>query len=179
MVEGRYLMNAYKIQQAMSAFQSLSARLQEAPETDADGLALALQDATADVETLLRATIRAHLEADAMADATAERIKDLATRKQRYEARAETLKGVAFAVLDALGPDEKGKIRRVDPEFTASVSAGQPRCVVTDEKLIPLRFWKQTLTLEKAALNDEVLQGVVVPGAEISNSLPTLRVTRK
>jgi hypothetical protein len=172
--------SGYKLSQAMAAFQSLASRLEAAPDTDADGLALALQDAEADVYHMLRLVIRAHIEADAMAGATAERIKDLAARKARYEARAETLKGVAFAVLDALGPDVKGKTRFVDPEFTASVSAGQQRVIITNESAIPLRFQRQTYTVDKPALNAAVLKdGEIVPGCEVTNSLPSLSIRTK
>ncbi len=161
--------NGWKLEQAMSAFQSARERMRV--QSDDDTLAELMASET-DVRTLLVATIRAAMEADAMADAAKQRAEHLAERRKRYENRRDELRGVAFAVMDVL---EERKIEECD--FTVSIGKPRASLIVTDESEIPEEYWKIERKLDRAKLNDDVLKnGLVITGAMVANGIPTLTI---
>lgn len=90
---------------------------------------------------------------------------DLAIRRQRYEAREQSLRACAFSVMDTLC-----ETKITDPEFTATIRAGSQRPTVTDETLIPDQYKKTVVTIDKTAINAAVKEGVVIPGVELSSA---------
>jgi hypothetical protein len=160
--------SAWQLEQAMSCFQSLERNFN--PETDGE----ALDIAQGDVHVLLSRVIRAAVEADSFAAAVALRIGDMQERRQRYESRRDALRATAFAVMDAL---ELKKI--TDPEFTVTIRAGSQRPMITDESAIPDEYKKTVISVDKVAINQAVKDGVVIPGVELSNALPSLNIRTK
>ncbi len=161
--------NGWKLEQAMSAFQSARERMRV--QSDDDTLAELMASET-DVRTLLVATIRAAMESDAMADAAKQRMENLAERRKRYETRRDELRGVAFAVMDVL---EERKIEECD--FTASIGKPRAGLIVTDEAEIPDDYWKTERKLDRAKLSEDVLKnGLVITGAMVANGIPTLTI---
>jgi len=162
------ILSGWQIEQAMSVFQSLERNFN--PETDCE----ALEIAQTDVHTMLHRVIRAAMEAESMSEMCKARAADLAERKARYDRRAEQLRGVAFAVMDVLG---ESKI--VAPDFTVSIRSGSQRVIITDENAVPDEYKKTVVSVDKKAVNDAAKEGVVIPGVEWSNALPSLTIRSK
>lgn len=169
--------SAWQIEQAMSALMSgRAALLANDPDLAADEALLseALKPEATDVYELLNRVLRAAVDARTMAEAADVRVKDLTARRDRYAKRAETLRGTAFSVMDALG------LSRLElPDMTASIARGVPRPIVTNEEDIPDKYWRTTRSIDRVAVNDAIKQGVVIPGVEVTNVLPRLQVRTK
>jgi hypothetical protein len=162
----------WQIDQAMSCLVAL--RHREQISGDDDELSLLIDGAEQNVEALLRAVINAALENESTADAIKERIDLLKFRQDRYKRRADALRGTAFAMMDALGMTKFAM-----PEFTASIRAGSVRPVITDENEVPDEYKKTEVSIDKSAIADAVKNGVVIPGVELSNSMPSLTLKVK
>ena len=75
---------------------------------------------------------------------------------------------------------EAGLTKLEQPDFTASARAGSPALVVVSEQTIPEAYWlPQPPKLDRQGLLGELKRGVEIPGAEISNPKPVLRVRTK
>jgi len=124
-----------------------------------------------DAMEVLHRVLRASIAAKDMAEAADSRAIEIAARRDRYRRRAEALRGAAFAALDALG------IKKLElPDLTASVRAGQPVVVITDEAALPEVCIRVTREPDKALIAAALKGGREVPGAELSNSSPSLTV---
>lgn len=162
----------WQIDQAMSCLAAL--RHREQISGDDDELSLLIDGAEQNIEDILRAVINAALENASMEDAIKERMALLKFRQDRYKRRADALRGTAFAMMDALGLS-----KFTMPEFTASIRAGSVRPVVTDENEVPDEYKKTEIIIDKIAIADAVKNGVVIPGVELSNSMPSLTLKVK
>src|SRR3954467_8891577 len=98
----------FAIERAMSAAQQLIASLGDDAD---DALKLDMLEGETDVLEVVKRLVRAALDAEAMAEAAKARQVDLAVRRTRFEARAESVRETAKAMLDALGVN-----RLQDPE---------------------------------------------------------------
>ena len=157
--------SGFALQQAVATLQRALAE-----EPDEDGVLADAVEATEDVEELLNRVLRAAVEADMMADMAAERIKAMTERRDRYKARNETLRATAFAAMDAL------ELRKVElPDLTASIKQNPPRVVITDEEVLPDHCFRVTRSPDKTAIKEALSHGPV-PGAELSNSLPSIMI---
>ncbi len=157
--------SSYAIQTAVVTMQKALAG-----EHDEDGVFHDPQEATDDVEELLARVLRAAVEADAMRKMGIERMTALEERIERYAQRALNLRATAFAAMDALG---RKKVEL--PDLTASIRQNAPRLIITDETQIPLSLTKTTTVIDKAAVKAALANGPV-PGAELSNSLPSISI---
>jgi hypothetical protein len=171
---------AWQIEQAMSALMSgRAALLANDPDLaaiawDEAALSEALKPETDDVCALLHRILRASVQARAMADAADQLIDDMTARRDRYKRRAETMRGTVFSAMDALG------ILKIElPDITASIAKGKPAAIITDEAALPDEYWRTTRAVNKAAINDAIKNGVVIPGVKISNAIPSLHVRTK
>lgn len=171
--------SGFRIEQAMSTWQSTRARL---VADDADlardegALIELLGDAEGDVRDILARLLQATQHATAMAAAADDMVTTLKGRIDRYKRRVETFRGTMFAIMDALGE------RKIElPHGTLSISAGKPAAIITDETEIPDRFVTVTTTrkIDKVALLTALKDGEVIDGATLSNSLPTLTLRSK
>jgi hypothetical protein len=169
--------SAWQIEQAMSALMSgRAALLANDPDLAADEAAMsdALRAETDDVFTLLHRMLRASVAARSMADAAEEMAANITARRDRYKRRADALRSTVFAAMDALG------IPKIElPDLTASIARGKPAALITDEAALPDEYWRTTRAVNKAAINDAIKQGVVIPGVEMSNAIPSLQVRTK
>ena len=164
----------YQIEQAMSVLSSTAAMLREAdPEiaTDQKLLLDMLEGEGGDAMEVLDRVIRASIEANVFAKAAKERSDAIADRATRYKARADALRGCAFAALSAL---DISKLER--PDFTASIRAGQQSAFITDETLIPDGFMRVVKSPNKSAITEALKAGTDVSGAELRNGAPSLTV---
>jgi len=162
---------AYRLSQALAALHGGITSLRgEDGDLNIDVDAL-LPDEAADVETALLAVLRAAQMADAMADMAATMAANTKDRADRYKRRRDRLRGIAFAAMDAL---DKKRIEA--PDLTASIAKGKPSLLVTDENSIPDEYWRSVRSVDKTAVTEAIKQGVVVPGAEISNGMPSISI---
>ena len=169
--------SGYRVEQAMAAWASARARLLaedsglEGNEASLDEL---LGEAEGDVEDVLARLLRAARDARAMAEASAGLIEDMQARKARFARRNEAFRATAFAILDALGRN-----RFELPDLTASIRAGQPSVQITDADAVPDLYVHMERKIDKQTIASVLKSGGEVPGAVLSNSLPTLALRVK
>lgn len=163
--------SAYQIEQVMSVALAFAERLR-ADGVDGESLAVALASET-DALAVLERVVRAALDAEGMADAAKARLDDLAARRARFVEQGQHARGVAFAIMDALGVK-----KHVAPDFTVALRAGLPSAVITDEEALPEGVWRVTRAVDKTLLK-QVLENGPVPGAEIRNGMPSLTIRTK
>ena len=166
--------SGYRIESALAAWQSARSRLlAEDPALEHDEAALVdlLGPEEGDVNDVLARLVRGAVHAEAMADAAADRIEAMRERERRFKARAQTMRGTAFAVMDAVG------LRKLELEdVTASVRNGSQSVQVTDIDAVPPIYVKEvvTRTADKRTLLAVMKDGATVPGCELSNAPPTI-----
>ena len=98
----------------------------------------------------------------------------LKARRDRYERREEALRGLALKLM------QHANVRKIElPQATLSIRAGQPRVIITDEAALPDNCVRIKREPNKTLIRELIDQGVSVPGAEFSNSEPTLAVRVK
>lgn len=103
------------------------------------------------------------------------KIKELQVRKGRMEKSVETRRNVILMAMDKAGLHT---IR--SPLGTMTARPTPPKATITDEALIPARFWKPSdPKLDRAAVAGALKAGEAVPGAVLSNGGLTLSVRIK
>ena len=169
--------SAWQIEQAMSALMSgRAALIANDPDLAADEAAMsdALRAETEDVFALLHRMLRASVAARSMADAAEEMAANITARRDRYKRRADALRSTVFAAMDALG------IPKIElPDLTASIARGRPTTIITNELDIPEEYTRTTVKPNMEAIRVALKDGVVIPGVEMSNSIPSLTVRTK
>lgn len=164
--------SAWKMTQAFSALMSARARIAQDEQDDAE-----LAQAEGDAIALLHQTLRAAAEAEALAKMADERADAMKARGDRYKARAEAMRGAAFAAMDVL------ELQRVElPDLTASLARGVPQVVITDETALPehcIRIIPEQRAPDKVTIAANLKAGIDVPGAELSNPMPRLQIRTK
>ena len=113
-------------------------------------------------------------ECEMMAVGLATKEGEFRARKARCERRIETLRGLieqAMLVADMLS------IKLTTATLT--VKNVPPKPLVTDEAVVPARFWKQPdPILDKKALNEAIKAGEDIPGATLTNGGTSLQIRR-
>ena len=164
--------SAWTIQQVMSIATNAARRLEADGTLDEDGAALFAE--CPDAETMLVRVLRAMDEAASNADAVNVRITDLDMRWKRFKRQRDELRGVAFAIMEALNI---AKFKH--PEFTVSVQAGRPGVVVTDAEALPTEYVRVETSPDMTKIKAALARGETIPGAELSNAAPVLTVRTK
>lgn len=169
--------SAWTVGQVLAIAKATADRLAQSDitiETDEAALFEALREDGADAETILRRLARAALEAESNAEATEKRMAQLSDRKKRQERRYDEYRASVFAVMQALSIAKFS-----DPEFTLTLSENKGGAViVTDEAAIPDEYVNVTRTPKKKEIKADILLGVIIPGAELSqggNPILTIR----
>lgn len=146
--------------------------LAEFPELADDPRALAdtLEGVTSATDAVSKC-VRSAMDTDALAEALAARIRDMGERRTRLQARADRLRAVALAVMNAV---EMPRLETA--EFTASVGHSQPAVQILDEALLPDGFIRLKREPDKKAIRQAIAGGADVPGAALGNGHPTLTV---
>lgn len=166
--------SAWKVEQAVSAYQSARARLlADDPDADIDAI---LGTETQDVQEILSRLLSAEQWVSAQAEGAATLIANLDARRHRFARQKEAMRGTIFAILDAIG-----ETKTVFPHGTISVRAGNPAVIITDEAALADRFVTVTVKRvpNKAEIATALRDGEVVEGATLTNSLPVLSVRSK
>jgi hypothetical protein len=166
--------SGWRVETAMSAWQSARARLlDEDPDLARDEAALTelLGEAEGDVKDVLARLVRAALHAEQMQDLAFIRAAQLKSRGERFAKRADQMRAVALAIMEALG--EK---RFNQPDFSITVAKGRTSVVITDEDAAAKAYPHVTIKPDRKAIRADLEQGVVVEGAFLSNGMPTLQI---
>ena len=169
--------SGWKVEQALSAWQSARARLLNDDTDlahDETALAALLGDEAGSIDEIFARLTKAALHAKAMAEGAGTMIDDLRARQDRYKRRHEQFRATLFAIMDAIG--EK---KRELPFATLSIKAGTMAAVITDETALPEQYIKTVPSPDKAALTADLKVGVVIPGVELSNGLPSIQIRSK
>lgn len=136
---------------------------------------LASLESQTDAPELLTSIVRRIEDSKALAEGTKDRLDELKARKDRFEHRVESLRGLLFKVMDAAA------LPKLElPEATLSIRAGQPQLVgdADPESVLP-EFRKVSVALDRAAIKDALKNGSEVPGFILSNSAPSLTIRIK
>lgn len=168
----------YRMAQATAVLLAVRKRLlDEFPDiaTDERLFVDMLDGEGGDAIDVLDRVIRASIHAHDMAEAASRRMEALAAREERFERREQMLRGAAFAAMEAL---ELPALNREDFDVTVGNSGGRA-VIITDEELIPESYDRISVTKDKAAIRADLLAGKHVPGAELANASPTLRIRTK
>lgn len=146
--------------------------LAEHPDMEGDPALLAdTLEGITDAPTVIASFIRKAREDEANVDALSVMMKDMGARKSRLQARADKLRAAALSLLDAIG------LRKLEqPDFSCSVVPASPAVMITDEALLPEEMIRVRREPNRAAIRDALRSGSVVPGAELSNGPPMLRI---
>lgn len=140
---------------------------------DVQALADTLEGETA-APDVIASFIRAAREDEAMAGALTTMIREHQDRRSRLEARADKRRAAAQAIMEAC------HLRKVElPDFTASISAGRRKVIITDEFAIPDDFCETERRPRKTDIKVALEDGADVPGAALSNAEPVLMVRVK
>lgn len=166
--------SAYRIEQALSAWQSARARLlAEDPALENDEAALidALGPEEGDIRSILTRLLRGALHARDMQSAAKARKDLIAAREARYKARAESMVRAAFDIMQATGE------RRFElPDLVASVRLGPQSVFVTSEDELPEMYWHIVTerSPDKVLIGKMLKAGQDVPGATLANGAENL-----
>lgn len=163
--------SAFRIEQVVSIWESARARLlndDENLEHDEAALKELLREAEGDVKDILARVGRAAKYAEAMAEAAKDMKAKLAAREKRYNDRNETLRGVAMAMMEALGTRKQEW-----PDMTISVTNGRAGVVITDLAKVPDIYVevKTERIPDKRTIASALNAKLDVPGAELRNAM--------
>lgn len=168
--------SGYRIEQAISAWQSARARLlSEDSELANDEAALVklLGLVDGDAKEILARVCRAAKHAEAMEKSAKEMAAKTVARQKRYGARDETLRGLAFAMMEALGTRHEEW-----PDMTISIAAGKQGVFITDIDKVP-DIYVETVTErkpDKATIASALKAKIDVPGAEFTNGMDYITI---
>lgn len=136
---------------------------------------LASLESETDFNEILTTIVRRIEDTKALVIGTQDRFEELKARKDRFEHRVETLRDLAFKIMQA------ADLAKVElPEATLSLRAGQPKVIgEPDPFFLPEHFVKRTVVPNMTAIKDALKTGETVPGCELSNSPPSLTIRIK
>jgi len=113
-------------------------------------------------------------DCESMSAAIKLRNDDLATRRKRYDTRAEKLREVIQGVMQTAG-ERKAEL----PEATLSIGQKPQKVMITDEQLLSDDVVKIERKPDLRAIGDKLKAGEHVDGAELSNGGENLIIRRK
>ena len=162
-------------EEAMAARMLLSALREHAPGLSDEDAELAVSSETS-LDEALEAAIQANAVDAAHVMAIKQVIADLEARAARKAARIERRKGAMLAAMEIAGLS-----KRELATATLSVGKGRRAVVITDSSLIPAEYIRETITRspDKETIGVALANKRQVPGAELSNAMPTLRITTR
>jgi hypothetical protein len=156
------------------AARALLANVRDVIGDDEDMIATAVEGETTLVEVISDAVDRTQ-ELKSHREAIETRIKELGERRDRFEDQEARIKA---AIHVAMGQAEVRKMEL--PQATISLRAVPPKAEITDEALVPSKFWKaQDPKLDKKAVLDALKGKEDVPGASLSNGCETISIRVK
>lgn len=170
--------SAYTIERCVAAWQRVRAEVaaDQALIGDEAAIVAALEttgETTPDV--LLDRLMQALTFAELRSTEAAWLIAEAQSRKHRYDRRVAMLRETVTEMLLAI---ERKTIST--PYGTATVRAGVDRAMVLDVNMLPPGYVTTEVVKhpDLRALKEDLQQGVIIPGAILSNGAPSLQVRR-
>lgn len=130
---------------------------------DDETLRLDTLEGETDLFKVITKALNERFEADSMAEAIKARASDLYARQKRFERKADAMKKLIKALMDAADQD---KITL--PEATLSVTAPRPTINVTDSDQLPQGYYRLERIADKKAIGAALMAGNEIPGAELA-----------
>lgn len=136
---------------------------------------IATLESESDFNEIMTTIVRRIEDTKALVIGTKDRFEELKARKDRFEHRVDTLRTLAFKIMQAA---ELAKVEL--PEATLSLRAGTQQLIgdADPDDLCDV-YCKISRTLDRTAIKDALKDGVTVPGFELSNSPPSLTIRIK
>lgn len=136
---------------------------------------LSALESETDFNEILTTIVRRIEDTKALVIGTKDRFEELKARKDRFEHRVETLRDLAFKIMQA------ADLAKVElPEATLSLRAGQQQLVGdANPDALPDKFCKISRNLDRFAIKEALKTGQTVPGFSLSNSQPNLTIRIK
>ena len=154
------------------AAQSLLRAMRSADDHDEDDEQLLVESET-NLREAIELALLANAEDAAHVVGLTEIIASFHARAARKTARIERRKGAILAAMEIVG------LQRLElAAATLSVGKGRRKVIITDEELIPDEFMREWVSRspDKEAIKDALMAKRPVPGAELSNTMPSLTV---
>ena len=167
--------SAFKIGQQLAHHEYLREQLAEKfPNEDSETLRDTLEGMT-NLTDMLAALIRSSLDDKALVTALKQRMADMKERCDRFETRAQKKRDLVWSTM------ERADIKKIAvADLTVGLRASQSNLVVTDETIIPEKFWvQQKPKLDTRMLCSALIAGESLSGATLTNAPPTLSVRTK
>lgn len=182
--------SGWQLERAISAWQQFRSELISDEELveDENTIAVALKssppppanakvDGEADPKAEVLALLGQLIDACVWADRRGEEAREMAAafteRARRYEARVKRFYVLIDQLMAAIEVTRHaGKLAR------ALIARAPPSTLVTDEGQIPDEYFKVERTLRRSDVLADLKQGVVIPGAVLSNGGSTLQLRR-
>jgi len=156
------------------AARALLLNIKDVVEDDAEMIETAIEGET-NLKEAISAAVDRILELDAHEEAITAQIKALSERKERFSHQSERIKAAVHVAMS------QAELRKMElPVATISVRAVPPKAEITDEAILPSRFWKpQDPKLDRKAILDALKAKEEVPGATLSNGGETISIRSK
>lgn len=156
----------YALTEQYQKLQEMLAAGEVDEATFADTMKSLEGDITTKVDNLAAVLRTMELECDAY---RYEEVR-LAERRKALENNRDRLRRYALFELEQMGlKSVKGS------RFFVTVQDSTPKVVVDDEQRLPPDFWKETRSLDKAAISTALKSGTEVPGAHLE-TVRSLRI---
>ena len=149
------------IERAMSAAMEVISTL---PDDEDHALLLGSLEGETDIMEVLDRVIESSIADKKLAEMARERAK-------RVEERASRSREIALRIIEALGVSPLER-----PIYTASLMQIR-KSIVTNSDELPKEFIRESPDM--IAINKALRAGEEVPGAELSNTEPSLRITTR
>ncbi|MCJ2090368.1 siphovirus Gp157 family protein [Methylobacterium sp. E-005] len=156
-------------QEMAVASQVAAALIAAGIEPDDEDFAELMASETNIQDRLIR-ILRAARHTEALSKALSGILAEMRERKARLDNKAERLRGVVLGAMADLG------LTKLDgPDLSATVNAGKPKVVITDEAKLPDDACIFKREPSKTAIAAALADGPIA-GAEWSNAAPVLTV---
>ena len=165
------------IERCIAAYQRTKALLEADPNIEMDEQAIRTAlDADPSVvqpDELLRRIVAAIVFAEAREAESKTIAASMAARQQRYAQRSSWLRELLFDVMAAL---ERRSF--LAPLATVSIHPGKASVVITDEQALPEAYIRTKREPDRAALLRGLNAGKQIPGAVLSNPMPSVALIK-
>jgi hypothetical protein len=165
------------IERCIAAWQRAKALLEADPSIDTDEQAIKTAlDADPSVvqpDELLRRIVAAIVFAEAREAESKVIAASMRARQERYDMRSSWLRELLFDVMAAL--ERRSFAAGL---ATVSIRPGKASVVITDEQALPDAYVRTKREPDRAALLEGLMQGEIIPGAVLSNPMPSVALIR-
>lgn len=169
--------SAFAIEAALSALKNARDQIAN-DDLDMDELELsaALAETSDQVDDILARLLRAAEFCGSMAEEANQRATMIKEREARFDRRAAVLRQQVLDLMQTLG-----RKRFAAGDIGCRIAPGIASVRVTDQTLLDKKYFNEPPlpTVSKRALREDLVQGVVVDGAVLSNPSHFLVIERK